>query len=448
MAEYAIRVQGLGKRYTIGGGQASYGTLGETITEAVTAPFRRAARLLRGRTERTAASADAAEAFWALRDVSFDIKRGEVVGIIGCNGAGKSTLLKILSQITEPTEGRVEMYGRVGSLLEVGTGFHAELTGRENVYLNGAILGMKRRDIDRQFDEIVAFAEVKKFIDTPVKHYSSGMYLRLAFAVAAHLEPEILIVDEVLAVGDAEFQRKCLGKMSGVAQQGRTVLFVSHTMPAITRLCSRAILLHEGRVVQDGPAPRVVRTYLSAGGGTAIREWDRDKAPGGDVARLLSVQVRTKEAGRADEIDIRQEVGLEMDYEVLQPQYTLLPSFHVYNEDGVHLFSAVEQDPAWRQRPRPTGRYLSTAWIPGNFLSEGTMFVDVGLTTLGPAILQFFERQAVSFHIVDSPDGDAARGDWVGKFSGVVRPLLKWHTVWSGAGVAAQAVGCETQRSF
>ena len=215
-----------------------------------------------------------ARSIWALKDVSFDINRGEVVGIIGRNGAGKSTLLKILSEITEPTEGRVEIHGRVGSLLEVGTGFHPELTGRENVYLNGAILGMKRAEIERKFDEIVAFAEVEKFIDTPVKHYSSGMYLRLAFAVAAHLEPEILIVDEVLAVGDAAFQKKCLGKMAGVAKEGRTVLFVSHNMPAITRLCERAILLDEGRLLQDGVSHQVVKAYLNAGlGTTAMREW-------------------------------------------------------------------------------------------------------------------------------------------------------------------------------
>jgi lipopolysaccharide transport system ATP-binding protein len=427
MADLAIRVEGLGKRYTIGKGQAGYRTLRESIMGMVYAPLRGARRLVAANRN---VGSEPEETIWALKDVSIDINRGEVVGIIGRNGAGKSTLLKILSEITEPTEGRAELHGRVGSLLEVGTGFHPELTGRENVFLNGAILGMKRAEIERKFDEIVAFAEVEKFIDTPVKHYSSGMYLRLAFAVAAHLEPEILIVDEVLAVGDAAFQKKCLGKMAGVAKEGRTVLFVSHNMPAITRLCERAILLDEGRLLQDGVSHQVVKAYLNAGlGTTAVREWrDRSKAPGGDVARLRAVRVRTEDGQCTDRIDIRKPVGLEMEYEVLKPDYRLMPNFHVYNEEGVHVFSAHEHDPLWRGRTRPPACYRSTAWIPGNLLSEGIMFVDVGLTTVEPLIIQFTERQAVAFQVIDSPDGDSARGDWSGPMAGVVRPLLKWST--------------------
>ncbi|HEY0100879.1 MAG TPA: ABC transporter ATP-binding protein, partial [Pyrinomonadaceae bacterium] len=249
-----IRVENLGKQYRLGGPQAAYSTLRETLVGAARAPLRWAQKGKRP-----------AAMVWAVRDVSFEVQPGEIVGIIGRNGAGKSTLLKMLSRITEPTTGAIDLYGRVGSLLEVGTGFHPELSGRENIYLNGAILGMLRTEIARKFDEIVAFAEVEKFIDTPVKHYSSGMYLRLAFAVAAHLEPEILIVDEVLAVGDARFQRKCLNKMQDVGQQGRTVLFISHSMAAITRLCQRAILLNEGQVIADGPSDRVVSTYLHSG---------------------------------------------------------------------------------------------------------------------------------------------------------------------------------------
>jgi len=260
MSDIAIRVEHLSKQYHIGRKQEKYRTLRDTLAEAFVAPFRRAGRLLRGQ---ATGAAELSETIWALRDVSFEVKRGEVIGIIGRNGAGKSTLLKILSRITEPTEGYAEIHGRVGSLLEVGTGFHNELTGRENIYLNGAILGMKRAEIDRKFDEIVAFAEVEKFIDTPVKHYSSGMYLRLAFAVAAHLEPEILLVDEVLAVGDAAFQKKCLGKMEDVAQEGRTVLFVSHNMSAVQALCPRTILLRQGQVALDGPTESVVREYLA-----------------------------------------------------------------------------------------------------------------------------------------------------------------------------------------
>jgi len=245
-----IQVRNLSKQYKIGGKKAAYGTLRDSIAGALSNPFRR-----NGSEENT---------IWALKDVSFDVMPGEVVGIIGRNGAGKSTLLKILSRITEPTTGEIDIYGRVGSLLEVGTGFHQELSGRENVYLNGAVLGMKRSEIDRKFDEIVDFAEVEKFIDTPVKHYSSGMYLRLAFAVAAHLDPEILIVDEVLAVGDLTFQKKCLGKMSEVSREGRTILFVSHNMNAVNSLCSSAILLSEGRVAAVGERSYVVDRYIES----------------------------------------------------------------------------------------------------------------------------------------------------------------------------------------
>jgi lipopolysaccharide transport system ATP-binding protein len=251
-----IKVSGLSKRYRIGASEGPYRTLRETVNQAVRSPFRGLRREGNGR-ETT---------IWALNDVSFEVQPGEVIGIIGRNGAGKSTLLKVLSRITEPTKGRAELYGRVGSLLEVGTGFHPELTGRENIFLNGAILGMKRSEIERKFDEIVAFAEVEKFMDTPVKRFSSGMFLRLAFAVAAHLEPEILVIDEVLAVGDASFQKKCLGKMSGVAKEGRTVLFVSHNMGAIQGLCSRAIWLADGKIAGQGDANQVVAEYMDAVG--------------------------------------------------------------------------------------------------------------------------------------------------------------------------------------
>ena len=258
MGEIAIQVEGLGKLYYIAGSRGVYRTFRETLTDAVVAPFRRLGKLLRGR---ATGAADLDETIWALRDVSFEIGRGEVTGIIGRNGAGKSTLLKILSRITEPTEGCARIRGRVGSLLEVGTGFHPELSGRENIFLNGAILGMGRGEIERKFDEIVAFAEVERFIDTPVKHYSSGMAVRLAFAVAAHLEPEILMVDEVLAVGDARFQKKCLGKMNSIAGEGRTVLLVSHNMGSILDLCKTAIWLHQGRLTAQGEVNSVVHQY-------------------------------------------------------------------------------------------------------------------------------------------------------------------------------------------
>jgi lipopolysaccharide transport system ATP-binding protein len=279
MSDVAIRLQNLGKQYRIGRRRVENRTLRETLTDAMAAPFRRAARLL----SRKPSDATRDDTFWALRDVSCEIRRGEVVAIIGRNGAGKSTLLKILSRITEPTTGSAELHGRVGSLLEVGTGFHSELTGRENIYLNGAILGMRKWEIDQKFDQIVAFSEVDKFIDTPVKHFSSGMYLRLAFAVAAHLDPEILLVDEVLAVGDVVFQNKCLGKMEDVAQRGRTVLFVSHNLAAVEHLCHQGIVLREGRVAFNGDVKEAIRFYLHDSGpdpATQSHVVDLSAAPG------------------------------------------------------------------------------------------------------------------------------------------------------------------------
>jgi lipopolysaccharide transport system ATP-binding protein len=413
-----IKAQDLGKRYRIGAVRLPYHTLRDSLTAAFRTQFRR----------RGAEPRPRKETIWALNGVSFAIEPGEVVGIIGRNGAGKSTLLKVLSRITEPTTGRAELYGRVGSLLEVGTGFHPELTGRENVFLNGAIIGMKRSEIQRKFDEIVAFSEVEKFIDTPVKWYSSGMYLRLAFSVAAHLDPEILIIDEVLAVGDARFQAKCLSKMEDAGLQGRTVVFVSHNMPAVTRLCPRTILLDGGRVVDDGLSHQVVSTYLNSGLGTnAAREWP-EPGPGNSVVRLRAVRVRTEDGEIRDALDIRQPVLLEMEYQVLQSSHVLAPNFHLYNEDGVFVFVANETDPEGRGRVRPAGRYLSVARIPGNFLSEGTLFVGAAISTMSSTTVHFYERDVVAFQILDSMDGDSARGEYGGPMPGVVRPMLEWHT--------------------
>jgi lipopolysaccharide transport system ATP-binding protein len=412
-----IRAENIKKQYRLGVGKVRYGTLRESVTERLRSTLGRR----RGASEET---------FWALKDVSFEIKPGEVVGIIGRNGAGKSTLLKILSRITEPTDGRVEVYGRVGSLLEVGTGFHQELTGRENIYLNGSILGMSRKEIEAKFDQIVAFSEIGKFLDTPVKRYSSGMYVRLAFAVAAHLEPEILLVDEVLAVGDASFQRKCLDKMKDVGEHGRTVLFVSHNMPAITRLCERTILLDEGRILKDGPSHQVVGTYLKSGlGTTGHREWEElSKAPGNEVVRLCGVRVLAEDGQTIEAVDVRRAVGIEMEYEVLAPGHVLVPNFHFYNEEGVCVFIAADGDPAWRRRARPAGRFTSTARIPGNQLAEGTLIVGAAISTMDPVKIHFFERDAVAFQVVDSMEGDSARGDFAGHIPGVVRPMLRWTT--------------------
>lgn len=410
-----IVVDSLSKRYRIGVSRP-YRTLAETVGDL-------------WRSARFRPASEEASFIWALRDVSFEVSPGEAVGIIGRNGSGKSTLLKILSRITRPTAGRATLRGRVGSLLEVGTGFHPELTGRENVHLNGSILGMRRNQIRRRFDEIVAFAGVERFIDTPVKRYSSGMYLRLAFAVAAHLEPEILIVDEVLAVGDAQFQKRCLGKMEEVSHQGRTVLFVSHNMPAVTRLCPRTILLNEGRLVQDGPSHEVATAYLRTGLGTAaVRSWpDAAGAPGNDVVRLLGVRVLSPEGTTTAVADIRRAVGIELEFAVLRDGHRLVPNLHFFTEDGICAFVTRELGPACRV-PRDRGRYVSRAWVPPNFLAEGTMIVSAAVSTMDPVTIHVFEREAVAFQVIDTADGDSARGDFGGAVPGVVRPLLTWDT--------------------
>ena len=421
MSSPAIRVENLSKHYQIGARENGQTTLRDTLSGLLTNPFRRF-KSLSGRI-------GSDESFCALKDVSFDVQPGEVVGIIGRNGAGKSTLLKVLSQITEPTHGRVEINGRVASLLEVGTGFHPELTGRENIFLNGSILGMSRAEIRRKFDEIVDFSGIEKFIDTPVKRYSSGMTVRLAFSVAAHLEPEILIIDEVLAVGDAAFQKKCLGKMGEVAGAGRTVAFVSHNMQTVTRLCTRGVLLDDGQVVESGSIDAVVRAYMHAGEfGPACRSWPSGSGPGDGSARLSGVRVRDQAGLTRHKVDIRHPIGIEMEYDVLAPECELLPNFHVFDADGLCLF--VTGDLAEYDRPpKSIGRYRSTVWIPGNFLAEGTVSVHAALSTIQPSVIvHFLERDAVAFEVVDRLEGNSARGHYAGPYPGAIRPILEWET--------------------
>ncbi|MCG6944863.1 MAG: polysaccharide ABC transporter ATP-binding protein [Deltaproteobacteria bacterium] len=379
MSSIAIRVENLSKQYRIGGQQKGYKTLRDTLTETLISPFRRAGGLLRGQPY-GASKLD--ETIWALKDVSFEIKRGEVVGIIGRNGAGKTTLLKILSRISEPTEGQAEIRGRVGSLLEVGTGFHPELTGRENIYLNGAILGMKKAEIERKFDEMVDFAEIERFIDTPVKHYSSGMYVRLAFAVAAHLEPEILLVDEVLSVGDAAFQKKCLGKMGSVAQEGRTILFVSHNMIAVRNLCSRAIWLQDGFILHSGATSGVVDSYL--------RENSRTESI--DAMATIIRSLPSDPAFRLDSVDIRQDgrpgnvvvngqpVEVAIQYSVLQRTTGLRVYFDLCDDHGNILIRTFHDDDANAIPTVDPGDYESTAVIPANLLSPRTYELRIRAT--------------------------------------------------------------------
>jgi lipopolysaccharide transport system ATP-binding protein len=430
MSDIAIRADGLSKQYRIGAFKNNQ-NLREAIKDSLKAPFRRALKLLHGQ---ATGAAELDETIWALRDVSFKIKKGEAVGIIGRNGAGKSTLLKVLSRITEPTSGVAEVQGRVGSLLEVGTGFHPELTGRENIFLNGAILGMKREDIRRKFDEIVAFSEVEKFIDTPVKHYSSGMYLRLAFSVAAYLDPDVLIIDEVLAVGDAAFQRKCLSQMQRVGEVGKTVLFVSHNMPAITRFCKRAIVVERGIIADDGPAAETVMRYLGTGGGDVMggKVWnDKSDAPSGSHARLMSVRMCSEHGETLHSVDIRRPFGIEVTWEVIRDGLSMAPHFSIANQENQRVFVTIDLDQDWRGKKRFKGKYTSTAWVPGNLMAEGIYYVTVHILGHQDQALQLSVHSALSFQVVDTLDGDSARGDYGKDFPGIIRPLLKWTTNYS-----------------
>lgn len=424
MGDIAVRAVGLSKSFQIGSQQRRNQNFREVIVNASTAPFKRMGRILRGDSY---GAADAHETFWALNDVSFEIKHGEVVGIIGRNGAGKSTLLKILSRITEPTKGYADIYGRIGALLEVGTGFHPELTGRENVYLNGTILGMKRKEIERKFDEIVAFAEIEKFIDTPVKHYSSGMGLRLGFAVAAHLEPEILVVDEVLAVGDVKFQRKCLDKMSTVAKEGRTVLFVSHNMAAVKTLCKRGVLLDAGRVQHIDNVQAIVDLYIRDNvSGSFTRTFDDPAtAPGNNRARLCSIRLLNTQGASCGQFDISEDYYLEVEYAVIQAGTELNLSISAYNQEEVYILASPSiSDTTWSMRPHPVGVYRSRCHIPANLLNAGQYSFSVLLIEHGRHVIAQVNRSVTA----EMFDGGANRGVYFGYWGGVVRPNLAWVT--------------------
>ena len=429
-SETAINVENISKRYRVGVKVESPDSLVGAMTNLIAAPFNNFTRI--SRLTRFRATDEPAEVIWAVNDVSFEIRSGEVVGLIGRNGAGKSTLLKILSKITDPTSGQATVRGRVRTLLEVGTGFHAELTGRENIYVNGAILGMKRVEIDKKFDEIVDFSGIERYIDTPVKRYSSGMGVRLAFAVAAHLEPDVMLIDEVLAVGDAQFQKKCLGKIETVGREGRTVIFVSHNMQYVSRLCDRIILLDQGKLIDDGPAQRVIGKYLLSDESThAVRRWPNVReAPGNEVVRLRGVYVRSEMGQISESVDIRQPVSVELEYDVLEGGMTIVPSIRLINDQGIAVFDSLDITEETNKVPRDQGTYRSTMHIPGNFLAEGLHTARVGLSTLHPRQKHVVEPDAVAFNVYDPAEGDSARGDFGGDVFGVVRPKLKWATVY------------------
>lgn len=413
-----IHIENVGKRYQLVSERAAYSTLRESLVGS----FTRSVKRLRGRGE-----TNADRSFWALRGINLDVVPGERLGIVGVNGAGKSTLLKILSRITEPTEGRARLYGRVGSLLEVGTGFHGELTGRENIYLNGAILGMKHAEIARNFDEITAFAELGRFLDMPVKRFSSGMYMRLAFAVAAHLQPEILIVDEVLAVGDAAFQKKCLGKMSEVSRSGRTVIFVSHNMAAVQNLCSRVLWLAGGRVVDDGEPTRVIGNYLKTTLTTMSQQtWpDPAAAPGNDGVRLRRAAIGPAAAEFEDHLTVRTPLRVEFEYWNLVDGAALDLAVVVRTEEGYPIFSTLSSgDPRWTGKPFPSGLYRSSFEIPGNLLNDGVHRVEVNFRRNERQLVYRLDDVLI-FEVIDTPED---RLGSFGKVVGAVRPPLTWTT--------------------
>jgi lipopolysaccharide transport system ATP-binding protein len=411
----AIKVEDISKKYKIGAapGKFKYEMLRDQIVALPNKLFRR--------------NTVEENYIWALKDVSFDLEEGHVLGIIGRNGAGKSTLLKVLSRVTEPTTGSVTVRGRVGSLLEVGTGFHPELTGRENIYLNGAILGMKRSEIESKFDEIVDFSEVEQFIDTPVKRYSSGMYLRLAFAVAAHLEPEILVVDEVLAVGDAEFQRKCLGKMNDVAAQGRTVLFVSHNMSAILRLTQEAIVMQKGRMVMRAHTNDAVDFYLASGQSQAgERSWDPTELTNAAAPFTpISLKLVDSKGKVVDAIRSVEDVNIEMTYNLAAPVTGLRVGVYLSTVRGEYVFTSFDVDDAAmyeKHSVRAPGTYVSRCNIPGDLLNEGRFIIGVNASTFG--IKRYFmDENALSFSV----DPSAAPGmQWAEQRNGPLRPRLNW----------------------
>jgi lipopolysaccharide transport system ATP-binding protein len=432
MSNIAIKVENLSKQYKIGVARYRHDSLRDHLAEWAKSLFFRNGDRSPPRAERLAPGGlqpSFSDTIWALKDVSFEIKHGEVVGIIGRNGAGKSTLLKILSQITEPTSGFADIHGRVGSLLEVGTGFHRDLTGRENIYLNGAILGMRKSEIDRKFNEIVDFSGVEQFIDTPVKRYSSGMYVRLAFAVAAHLDPDILFVDEVLSVGDLAFQQKCLGTMQAAAGSGRTVIFVSHNLVAVTNLCSRAIWFDGGKIVESGDATAVAKSYTASTSETFTERlkqvWDdMETAPGNDKIRLRRINFRPESETADSLIDVGSPFRIEIEFWSLAPQQPLLVNLCFHTVQAIAVFETISMtDPHWRGRPVPPGLFRSVCHIPRGLFNDGTYIM--GVHFFGSSKLLYGKPNTAVFTVHDLERRASA---YYGKIAGITRPKLQWET--------------------
>ncbi|MGA1868170.1 MAG: polysaccharide ABC transporter ATP-binding protein [bacterium] len=427
-----IRVMNIGKKYVLGA-TLRHDTLREQLMGSIKFflhPFQGNNNPYKAKSISKTSSLSNNE-FWALKDVSFNVNQGEVLGIIGRNGAGKSTLLKILSQITDPTEGMIRIRGRVSSLLEVGTGFHPELTGRENIYLNGAILGMTRVEIKKKFDEIVAFSGVEKFIDTPIKRYSSGMNVRLAFAVAAHLEPELLLVDEVLAVGDFQFQKKCLGKMKDISGEGRTVLFVSHNLASISNLCSQAMWLEEGKLKKRGPVKDVIEGYTEQKKGNYGEQlWkDASIAPGNDKIRLRSVRIISDGAVRSD-VDIQKDIYIEIEFWNFKPGSRITTFIHILDKWNVCVLASANMrsinlgHDEWSNQPHPAGIFQTTCILPGNLLNVGFYTLNIYIQT-DIKRPQVIAQGVISFMVNDN---EGCCKEYSGIMAGVIRPKLKWST--------------------
>ncbi len=425
----AIKVEDLSKAYQLG--VIGTGTVSRDIERwwaklrRKEDPFLKIGEL----NDRTVSSQS--DVVWSLKNVDFEVEQGDAIGIVGRNGAGKSTLLKLLSRVTAPTLGAIKVKGRIASLLEVGTGFHQELTGRENIYLNGAILGMRKKEIDRKLAEIIDFSGVERYIDTPVKRYSSGMYVRLAFAVAAHLESEILIVDEVLAVGDAEFQKKCLGKMNEVSKTGgRTVLFVSHNMTAVKQLCRNCIFLRNGGLEYMGDVTSTIDNYLSVDHVVTLsRSWSDEDAPGNTIARIIDVSIHYEDGSipASGNFIITEKIGITVRYKVLQDGHSFIHGANLYNNEDVNIFNSHDVTSDIRILKRAAGTYEATMWIPGNLMSEGTFYLSVALFIPSPFEIHAYAEKVISFAVIDEMKGNSARGQYTQSFPGYIRPLLNWE---------------------
>lgn len=461
MQEPVIAVRELAKRYLVGSEDPRRTQQG--LVDWLLRPYRRWQGIPEPKRP------ESGKTFWALKGVSFDVYHGEKVGIIGRNGAGKSTLLKILSRLVYPTEGEVRIRGRVTSLLEVGTGFNQNLSGRDNIYLNASLHGLERREIDQVFDDIVDFSGIGSFLDTPVKRYSSGMYMRLAFAVAAHLDPDILMLDEVLAVGDMAFQQKCLKRVEGLTSEGRTILFVSHSMDAVTRFCDRCIWLEHGKILRDGSPADVIAAYMQAVMGVkSSQQWGGerlqkpatptaasapvptgqtaqkpappeptapkclDAMPGNEYVRLVAARAVDSDRKTVTTVPINRPVGVEVVYDILKPGKNIQPSLHFRTAKDVLAFVVAYTDPHYIRIPPEVGRYAATAWVPADFLNSGLMYVTIVIATpeTTPLERHITVENAISFNIHEPDDATAtARGLYGRDFPGVVRPLLNWETL-------------------